>query len=119
MKIEELASFNIAMHPENLVPVHAFDLSGYGNLYFECGCGERHLVNGHQVIGIVGATPVKVLFRCVNEVYSFVQIKGLFRQKAITLWYCNEDLLERGGDNGGPYRYQSGDKWLDFEPVTF
>ena len=119
MKIQDIAAFNIAMHPENIVPVQAFDLSGYGNLYFECGCGERHLLNGYQVIGVVGATPVKVLFRCINEIYSFVHIKGIFRQKANTLWYCDASLLEQGGEGGGPYRYESDGKWLDFEPVAF
>lgn len=113
-KISELAQINMRLHEKKIGPISAFNLAGYGNLYFECGCGTKHLVN-HGAVAIMAAHPVSVLFRCINGFYSMVRIKGLFSQKAITEWYCEASLLELGND-GEPYTYSAGGSWITFDP---
>jgi hypothetical protein len=113
-KINDLAQLNMCLHEKKIGPVSAFDLTGYGNLYFECGCGKKHLVN-HGALAIMAAHPVSVLYRCLGGFYSMVRIKGWITQKAITEWYCEAELLEEG-DDGGPYTYSTGGTWITFDP---
>ena len=113
-EITDLAQLNMHLHKKKIGPISAFDLSGYGNLYFECGCGQKHLVN-HGAVAIMAAHPVSILYRCLNSFYSMVCIKGWFSQTAFTEWYCEAKLLEEC-ENGEPYTYSTGGSWITFDP---
>ena len=72
-----------------------------------------------RCVGIMAAKPIKVLFRCVNGYYSFVRIKGLFKQTAFTEWYISADILEET-EEGGPHTYSNGSQWITFDtPIEY
>lgn len=77
------------------LPPTNINLRGYQGLTFECGCGEAHYVSGADgALPLMTSPPVKVLFNCPNGSVTFVHIKGLFRQTAISLWTCDAGLFE-------------------------
>tara|TARA_B100001989_G_C24291677_1_gene341311 strand:+ start:158 stop:475 length:318 start_codon:yes stop_codon:yes gene_type:complete len=60
-------------------------------LVFECGCESGgHRVNDptNTVIGI--QFPVYFVMRCVNDYLTFFRVKGIFTQKAYTIWTCDK-----------------------------
>jgi hypothetical protein len=80
---------------KKVLPPNHLNLNGYGSLSFECGCKEAHLVNGRDgATPLFTTLPVKVLYICPNEYATFVHIKGLFSQKAISVWSCKSELLD-------------------------
>jgi hypothetical protein len=79
---------------KKVLPASHLNLQGYGGLAFQCGCKEAHLVNGMDGAKPLFTTlPVKVLFNCPNGYVAFVHIKGLFSQKAVSIWSCKEELF--------------------------
>lgn len=82
-----------ALSKQRLNPPHVINTSGYGDLGFECGCGSIHSVNGYDVERIATALPVKAIYRCSTH-YTFIHIKGIFRQKCISEWSASSSLFK-------------------------
>ena len=59
-----------AMHEDAPMPPSVMSTGGYGNLGFDCGCGEIHGVNGHDVQQIASFRPVKILFKCHFQILT-------------------------------------------------
>lgn len=96
MKILETTSmFERETSNLKVLPANRLNLAGYGDLAFECGCKEAHSVSGEDgALPQFTALPVKVLYKCPNGYLTFVHIKGIFSQKAVSLWSCKEDVAE-------------------------
>ena len=73
------------------MPAGVMKTEGYGNLGFECGCGELHAVNGYNVQQIASFRPIKILFKCSTH-YTKVRIKGIFSQTCISEWTCKNSI---------------------------
>lgn len=73
------------------MPAGVMKTEGYGNLGFECGCGETHGVNSYDVQQIASFRPVKILFKCSSH-YTKVRIKGIFSQSCISEWTCKNSI---------------------------
>jgi hypothetical protein len=81
---------------KKVLPPGHLNLNGYDNLSFECGCKEAHFVNCQDgAVPLFTTLPVKVLYICPNKYSTFVHIKGIFSQKAISIWSCKADLFEQ------------------------
>ena len=91
--IESKYEFLAAMAEQNAMPASVMSTGGYGNLGFDCGCGEMHAVNGYDVEQIVSFRPVKILFKCKSH-YTKVRIKGIFKQTCISEWACKIPIAE-------------------------
>jgi len=87
---EELAS---ELHKENLLLPDKIQTKGYGQLRFDCGCGQSHGVNDQDVQVVGTYLPVKIIFKCPRS-YTKVQIKGLFKQKCLSLWAVPADVVD-------------------------
>ena len=83
-----------AMAEQRLNPPDTIDTRGYGNLGFECGCGETHGVNDFDVQRVASALPVKAIYRCSSNTTK-IHIKGIFRQKCLTVWSCENSLFDK------------------------
>ena len=68
--VDELMS---AFTEDTPMPAGVMKTVGYGNLGFECGCGEFHGVNSYDVQQIASFRPVKILFKCSTH-YTKVRI---------------------------------------------
>ena len=76
------------------MPPSVMDTTGYGNLGFECGCGNFHGVNESGIQQIACYRPVKILFKCDTH-YTKVRIKGIFKQTCISEWTCKNTFLAK------------------------
>ncbi len=83
-----------AMQEDAPMPPSVMSTGGYGNLGFDCGCGEIHCVNGYDVQQIASFRPVKILFKCKTH-YTKVRIKGIFKQTCVSEWTCKNSLLSK------------------------
>lgn len=78
-----------------LLPPSHLNLHGYQGLAFECGCKDAHYVSGQDgARPVLTSPPVKILYKCPNGWLTFVHIKGLFKQTAISLWTCEAKYFE-------------------------
>ena len=95
--VKELMS---AFTEDTPMPAGVMKTGGYGNLGFECGCGQWHEVNGYDVDQIASYRPVKFLFKCSTH-YTKVRIKGIFSQSCISEWTCENliaaDFVKKNG----------------------
>ena len=76
------------------MPPSVINTAGYGNLGFECGCGDFHGVNDPRIQQIASYRPVKIMFKCETH-YTKVRIKGIFKQTCISEWTCKNSLLSK------------------------
>ena len=76
------------------MPPSVMNTTGYGNLGFECGCGDFHGVNDPWIQQIASYRPVKIMFKCETH-YTKVRIKGIFKQTCISEWTCKNSLLSK------------------------
>ena len=76
------------------MPPSVMNTEGYGNLGFECGCGDFHGVNDPRIQQIASYRPVKIMFKCETH-YTKVRIKGIFKQTCISEWTCKNSLLSK------------------------
>lgn len=75
----------------HMMPCHAMTSTNYPDMVaFDCGCGRSHRVNDPTLRVIAVAIPVKFLFACPYNHVAFVQVKGILKQRAISLWTCSE-----------------------------
>ncbi len=49
-----------AMQEDTPMPPSVMSTGGYGDLSFECGCGETHGVNDPAILQIASFKPVKI-----------------------------------------------------------
>jgi len=85
--------FVLELHKEKVIPPSRINTEGYGQLKFECGCGEFHGVNDHRIEIVASYMPVKILFKCSSN-YTKVHVKGFFKQKCLSLWTIKTDLVQ-------------------------
>jgi hypothetical protein len=85
---EELLEY---MDKDKPMPPHVLVTGGYGNLQYECSCGNSHGVNSVQKIACY--RPVKFMFKCNEGFYTLVRIKGIFSQTAVSEWGCDGFLF--------------------------
>lgn len=112
--IKSISDLENVLNLERIIPVDATKLDTYADVHYSCGCGCSHDVAGRECINVLSAKTVKVLLRCENDFYTFIQIKGLFSLKTISHWSFQADLVERE-EGEPPYRYQVNTKsWVDF-----
>ena len=64
----------------------------YGALYFDCGCGESHILE--ETHHFLCAIPIKFFFLCDNNVVTLVRVKGMIFQKSVEEWFCDGKLFE-------------------------
>jgi hypothetical protein len=89
--IETEEEFRKIITEETPMPASIMSTSGYGNLVFECGCGQTHRVNDPYIQKIASFRPVKILFKCSTH-YTKVRIKGIFSQTCISEWTCKNSI---------------------------
>tara|TARA_B100000953_G_scaffold285702_1_gene266557 strand:+ start:165 stop:500 length:336 start_codon:yes stop_codon:yes gene_type:complete len=70
---------------------NTYSSSDYKHLYYDCGCGEPHVLRDTEYNLI--ARPVKFIFECSNGYMTAVRVKGILFQKSIELWSCKADLF--------------------------
>ena len=92
-EIKNHKDFVVELHKEMPNPPGTIPTKGYGQLQFECGCGALHGVNDYEILIVATYFPVKVLFLCSSH-YTKVQIKGLLKQKCLSLWTIKADLVK-------------------------
>jgi hypothetical protein len=92
LKIKE--DFLSVIEIDRPIPASNIDTKGYGNLGFECGCGEWHAVNDPNILQVATFFPVKILFKCGTH-FTKVHIKGIFSQSCISEWACENSLFEK------------------------
>jgi len=85
--------FSFELHKEKIIPPEKISTKGYGNLQFECGCGELHGVNDHEIEILACYFPVKILFKCSSH-YTKVHLKGFFKRKCLSLWTIKTDHVQ-------------------------
>lgn len=73
----------------------AIKTKGYGNLYYECGCGDDHNVNDDKVLKFAAAPIIKLILLCPNNFYTFIKIKGFFKQTCISEWSSSRKIFEK------------------------
>ena len=47
--LRNLISAKSLIQEDQPMPASVMSTGGYGDLHFECGCGNRHIVNSHQL----------------------------------------------------------------------
>ena len=89
-----------ALSDLTLRPVDYLKLEKFGDLGFNCGCGNVHSLNDEfYAAKIFSAEPDKQLYMCKNSpAITFVQIdQGMLTDEVITLWTAKIDLFQDYG----------------------
>lgn len=94
----------------------AIKTKGYGDLYYDCGCGNSHNVNDEEMSKFAAAPIVKLIMLCPKKFYTFIKIKGFFKITCITEWSASKKIFEKAIFNLFP-------EWTDedkkkFDPYT-
>ena len=92
IKLTKHSEFLIELHKEKVLPPHRIS-TNYKNLNFECGCGQFHDINDNMLEKVGTYFPVKIIFKCHKNLTN-VQIKGFFKQKCISLWTIESNLVD-------------------------
>ena len=93
LSIKDLDSLKDIASNESWVPADQLNPSGYGGLFFECGCGEKHILATTPYV--MCATPVKFLTQCDNGITTLVRVKGIFSKTCHSEWFCKSILMGR------------------------
>ena len=90
-----------ALSQEKLLPSDSLS-TDYGNLYWECAKGGKHLVNddmlSHSYTGadvVFCARPTKFLLTCNHSLVTLVRIEGILSQTCISEWYFEYKELNK------------------------
>lgn len=94
----------------------ALKIKGYGDLYYECGCGESHNINDDEILKFAAAPIIKLILLCPKKFYTFINIKGFFKQTCITEWSSSKKVFEKAIFNLFP-EWTNEDK-KKFDPYT-
>ena len=73
-----------------------YDTEGYGNLAYECGCGESHCINDPPFMTVIAnAKPnIRLLITCHNEYLTMIRLKGFFGTSAYSDYSFSLELIE-------------------------
>ena len=107
---------NLLLAKINLQDPSALKIKGYGPLFYYCGCGDAHDINDDNIVKFAASPIVKLILLCPNKFYTFIKIKGFFKQTCITEWSCTKKIFEKAIFNLFP-------EWTDddkkkFDPYT-
>ena len=91
-EIKDLKSLEETVDKENWSSYGAASPT-YGALTFECGCGNEHVLE--ETTHVTCAFPVKFLFQCSNGITTLVRVKGIFKQKSYSEWFCKSSLFDK------------------------
>ena len=82
-----------AFKNESLMMHDAIDSKKYGDLEFQCGCGEMHSLNdSFYAAKTLTAKPNKFLYMCKNSpALTFVEVEG---KKTNSLWITRIELFQ-------------------------
>jgi hypothetical protein len=94
----------------------ALKIKGYGDLYYDCGCGESHNINDDEILKFAAAPIIKLVLLCPKKFYTFINIKGFFKQTCITEWSASKNVFEKAILNLFPEWANEGKK--KFNPYT-
>lgn len=78
------------------MPPGVYDTDGYGNLAYECGCGESHCINDPPFMTVIAnAKPnIRLLITCHNEYLTMIRLKGFFGTSAYSDYSFSLELIE-------------------------
>ena len=94
----------------------ALKIIGYGPLFYYCGCGDAHDINDDDIVKFAASPIVKLILLCPNKFYTFIKIKGFFKQTCLTEWSCPKKIFEKAIFNLFP-EWKNDDK-KKFDPYT-
>jgi len=98
-KLNDINEVITAISESKLQPKNPLTSTRYADsVIYECGCGDFHQVNDPTLVIFAIAMPVKFCFICENKYVSFVHVKGIFSQKASSIWTCEADLFQKALD---------------------
>lgn len=86
---------NIELAKIKLQSPTALKIKGYGNLFYDCGCGVSHNINDDEILKFAAAPIVKLILLCPKKFYTFIKIKGFFKQACITEWSSTKKVFEK------------------------
>lgn len=110
--LENDTDVNLVLSKIKLQSPTAIKTEGYGNLYYQCGCGNDHNVNDEKVLKFAAAPIVKLVMLCPKNFYTFIKIKGFFKQTCISEWTCKKKIFEQAIFNLFP-------EWTDEDKKNF
>ena len=63
------------------------------NGFFKCGCGGQHEIEGTEITQLMFVAHMRFVFKCKKNICSMVKVKGVFKTKLITEWFCKSKLV--------------------------
>ena len=96
--IKSEMALEMVLSSEKPLPPNVMSTKGYGNLGYECGCGQFHGVNSSFIEVVACFKPVAFLFKC-ETYYTKVEIKGFFKQKCFSIYSYKISLLNKVLEN--------------------
>ena len=103
---------NLLLAKIKLQDPSALKLKGYGPLFYYCGCGDAHDINDDDIVKFAASPIVKLILLCPNKFYTFIKIKGFFKQTCISEWTCKKKIFEQAIFNLFP-------EWTDEDKKNF
>ncbi len=107
---------NLLLAKINLQDPSALKIKGYGSLFYDCGCGDSHDINDDNIVKFAASPIIKLILLCPNKFYTFIKIKGFFKQTCITEWSASKKIFEKAIFNLFPEWTEKDKK--NFNPVT-
>ena len=71
--------------------VEAKDFNGL----FKCGCGDQHEINSDEIETLICVGFMRFVLKCEKNICSMVAVKGFFKKKLITEWFCKSKLVNK------------------------
>ena len=71
--------------------VEAKDFNGL----FKCGCGDQHEINSDELETLICVAYMRFVLKCKKNTCSMVAVKGFFKKKLITEWFCKSKLVNK------------------------
>ena len=71
--------------------VEAKDFNGL----FKCGCGDQHEINSDELETLICVAYMRFVLKCKKKTCSMVAVKGFFKKKLITEWFCKPKLVNK------------------------
>jgi len=87
--------------------VEAKDFDGF----FKCGCGDQHEINSDELETLMCVAYMRFVLKCKKNTCSMVAVKGFFKKKLITEWFCKPKLVNKLIKETN-YHYLDASAWL-------
>ena len=62
---------------------------------FKCGCGDQHEINSDELETLICVAYMRFVLKCKKNNCSMVAVKGFFKKKLITEWFCKPKLVNK------------------------